>query len=56
MRDLGILAVRLITEFPEYYPDLRETEFNYMDRAPANASNRNPLLKLGTDGDWRATG
>ncbi len=28
------------------------TEFNYKDRVPANANNRNPLLKLGTDGDW----
>jgi D-alanyl-D-alanine carboxypeptidase (penicillin-binding protein 5/6) len=56
MHDLGILAVRLITEFPEYYPFFALTEFNYMDRVPANARNRNPLLKLGTGGDWQADG
>jgi D-alanyl-D-alanine carboxypeptidase (penicillin-binding protein 5/6) len=55
MRDLGILAKRLITEFPEYYPIFAETEFNYMDRAPANASNRNPLLRIAA-ADWKADG
>ncbi len=55
MRDLGILAARLITEFPEYYPIFAETEFNYRDRAPANANNRNPLLRIAAS-DWRADG
>ena len=55
MRDLGILAKRLILEFPEYYPIFAETEFNYKDRAPANASNRNPLLRIAA-ADWRADG
>ena len=55
MRDLGILAKRLISEFPEYYPIFAETEFNYLDRAPANASNRNPLLRIAAS-DWRADG
>jgi D-alanyl-D-alanine carboxypeptidase (penicillin-binding protein 5/6) len=55
MRDLGILAKRLISEFPEYYPIFAETEFNYMDRAPANASNRNPLLRIAA-ADWHADG
>lgn len=55
MRDLGILAKRLVTEFPEYYPIFSETEFNYMDRAPANANNRNPLLKIAA-ADWQADG
>jgi D-alanyl-D-alanine carboxypeptidase (penicillin-binding protein 5/6) len=55
MRDLGILAKRLISEFPEYYPIFAETEFNYMDRAPANASNRNPLLRIAA-ADWQADG
>ena len=55
MEDLGILSVRLITEFPEYYPLFSETNFNYKDRAPANANNRNPLLTMrGTD--WKADG
>ncbi|PLL11588.1 D-alanyl-D-alanine carboxypeptidase [Tabrizicola sp. TH137] len=55
MRDLGILAKRLILEFPEYYPIFAETEFNYKDRAPANASNRNPLLRIAA-ADWQADG
>ena len=56
MRDLGILAKRLITEFPEYYPIFSETTFNYKDRAPANATNRNPLLALGVGADGLKTG
>jgi len=55
MRDLGILAKRLISEFPEYYPIFSETVFNYGDRAPANANNRNPLLKIAA-ADWQADG
>ncbi len=56
MRDLGIVAKRLITEFPEYYPIFSETTFNYKDRAPANANNRNPLLALGVGADGLKTG
>jgi D-alanyl-D-alanine carboxypeptidase (penicillin-binding protein 5/6) len=56
MRDLGILAQRLIEVFPEYYPIFAETEFNYMDRAPDNRFNRNPLLKLGIGADGLKTG
>ena len=56
MRDLGILAQRLIEEFPEYYPIFSETEFNYKDRAPDNRHNRNPLLKLGIGADGLKTG
>ena len=56
MRDLGILGKRLITEFPEYYPMFSETSFNYKDRAPANANNRNPLLGLGVGADGLKTG
>lgn len=55
MHDLGILAVHLITTFPEYYPLFSETEFNYKDRAPANSHNRNPLLKIAA-ADWHADG
>jgi D-alanyl-D-alanine carboxypeptidase (penicillin-binding protein 5/6) len=55
MRDLGILAKRLITEFPEFYPYFAMTEFNYKDRAPANSRNRNPLLQI-SGGDWTADG
>ncbi|WP_339109527.1 D-alanyl-D-alanine carboxypeptidase family protein [Thioclava sp. GXIMD4216] len=53
--DLGILATRIITEFPEYYKFFGMTEFNYKDRAPANAQNRNPLLEIKA-ADWTADG
>jgi serine-type D-Ala-D-Ala carboxypeptidase (penicillin-binding protein 5/6) len=56
MRDLGILARRLIEEFPEHYPIFSETEFNFADRAPANRFNRNPLLRLGGGADGLKTG
>ncbi len=56
MRDLGIVAQRLIEEFPEYYPIFAETENNYKDRAEANRFNRNPLLKLGIGADGLKTG
>jgi serine-type D-Ala-D-Ala carboxypeptidase (penicillin-binding protein 5/6) len=46
MKDLGIIARRLIEEFPDYYPIFAETNFNYQNRAEANANNRNPLLRL----------
>ncbi|QYZ68847.1 D-alanyl-D-alanine carboxypeptidase family protein [Neotabrizicola shimadae] len=56
MRDLGILAIRLIEEFPEYYPIFAQTEFDYKDRSPANRFNRNPLLKLDIGADGLKTG
>jgi D-alanyl-D-alanine carboxypeptidase (penicillin-binding protein 5/6) len=56
MRDLGLLARRLIEEFPEYYPYFAMTQYDYKDRAPANANNRNPLLKLGIGADGLKTG
>lgn len=56
MKDLGILSLRLIEEFPEYYPIFAETTFDYKDRAPANAGNRNPLLAMGIGADGLKTG
>ncbi len=56
MEDLGILAARLITEFPEYYPIFAQTEFNYANRSEANRFNRNPLLKLNIGADGLKTG
>ena len=56
MKDLGLLARRLIEEFPEYYPIFALTEFNYKDRAPDNRFNRNPLLKLNIGADGLKTG
>lgn len=55
MRDLGILAKRLIQDFPDFYPIFSQTQFDYKDRAPANANNRNPLLKIAA-ADWKADG
>ncbi len=54
-QDLGILAVRLITEFPEYYPYFALTDYSYKDRVPSNSQNRNPLLRI-KGGDWQADG
>lgn len=56
MHDLGLLAVRLITEFPEYYGYFSLTEFPYDGRSPDNRFNRNPLLKLGIGADGLKTG
>lgn len=56
MRDMGILAERLILDFPEHYPLFAETAFDYQGRAPANARNRNPLLALGVGADGLKTG
>ena len=56
MRDLGMLAARLITEFPEHYAVFSQAEFNFADRAPANRFNRNPLLKMNNGADGLKTG
>lgn len=56
MKDLGLLALRLIEEFPEYYPVFAETEYDFKGRAPQNRFNRNPLLKLGIGADGLKTG
>lgn len=56
VRDLAIIAVRLITEFPEYYHYFAETEYPFDGRAPDNRFNRNPLLKLGIGADGLKTG
>jgi D-alanyl-D-alanine carboxypeptidase (penicillin-binding protein 5/6) len=56
MEDLGILASRLIQDFPEYYGYFGQLEFPYDNRAPQNKNNRNPLLKLGIGADGLKTG
>jgi D-alanyl-D-alanine carboxypeptidase (penicillin-binding protein 5/6) len=56
MHDLGIIARRLIEEFPEEYTIFKETEFNYANRSEANRFNRNPLLKLNIGADGLKTG
>ncbi|MGI9369241.1 MAG: D-alanyl-D-alanine carboxypeptidase family protein [Ruegeria sp.] len=56
VRDLATLADHLITDFPEYYPMFAELEFGFDGRAPSNARNRNPLLKLDIGADGLKTG
>lgn len=56
MRDLGLLARRIIVDFPQFYPMFAETEFAFDGRAPQNKLNRNPLLKLGIGADGLKTG
>lgn len=56
MRDLAILADRLITDFPAYYALFSEKEFEFDGRAPSNTRNRNPLLPLGIGADGLKTG
>ena len=56
MKDLGVLGTHLIETYPELYKVFSETEYNYKGRAPANANNRNPLLKLNIGADGLKTG
>ena len=54
--DLGILALHLLEDFPDYYEYFALTEFPYDNRAPANRFNRNPLLRLNIGADGLKTG
>ncbi|WP_103172699.1 D-alanyl-D-alanine carboxypeptidase family protein [Paracoccus sp. SY] len=54
--DLGMLAMHLIEDFPQYYDDFSLTEFRYMDRVPSNRFNRNPILRLDIGADGLKTG
>ena len=56
MEDLGILANRLILDFPTFYPLFAETEFAFDGRVPANSRNRNPVLSMGIGADGLKTG
>ena len=56
MRDLALLANRLITDFPQFYPMFSEKEFAFDGRAPQNKLNHNPLLGLGIGADGLKTG
>lgn len=56
VHDLGMLALHLINEYPQYYSYFALTEFPYDNRAPDNRHNRNPLLKLGIGADGLKTG
>ena len=56
MEDLGILALRLVQEFPEYYGYFGLEEFPFDGRVPTNHQNRNPLFKLNIGADGLKTG
>jgi D-alanyl-D-alanine carboxypeptidase (penicillin-binding protein 5/6) len=56
MRDLGMLADRIIRDFPTFYPLFAEREFLFDGRVPANSQNRNPILGLGLGADGLKTG
>lgn len=56
MRDLALLADRLISDFPEFYPLFAETEFAFDNRVPSNRLNRNPVLTMGLGADGLKTG
>ena len=56
MRDLGLLAQRLLEDFPEYYPMFAEKEFLFDATESANRFNRNPLLGLDIGADGLKTG
>lgn len=56
MQDLGILANRLITDFPTFYPLFAETDFPFDGRVPSNSRNRNPVLSMGIGADGLKTG
>lgn len=54
--DLGMIAMHLVTDFPELYKNFALQEYEYDGRAPANRFNRNPLLSLGIGADGLKTG
>ncbi|EEX16328.1 D-alanyl-D-alanine carboxypeptidase DacC [Citreicella sp. SE45] len=56
MRDLTLLATRIIEDFPEFYPIFAEKQFAFDGRAPSNVNNRNPLLRLNIGADGLKTG
>ena len=56
MRDLTLLAQRIIEDFPEFYPMFAEKEFLFDEAESSNRFNRNPLLSLGIGADGLKTG
>ncbi len=56
VRDLGILADHIITDFPTFYPIFGETEFAFDGRVPSNTRNRNPILTMNVGADGLKTG
>jgi len=56
MKDLAILADKLIKDYPTYYPLFAQKEFMFDENESQNRFNRNPLLGLGIGADGLKTG
>lgn len=56
MRDLSILSMHIIEDFPDYYEYFALSEYPFDGRAPQNRFNRNPILGLGIGADGLKTG
>lgn len=56
VRDLGILATRMVEEFSDYYGYFGLREFPFDGRAPQNHRNRNPILGRINGADGLKTG
>lgn len=56
MRDLGLIATKLIKDYPQYYPMFSQKEFLFDPKESSNRLNRNPLLGLGIGADGLKTG
>jgi len=56
VRDLALLARRIIEDFPGFYPMFAETKYEFDGRAPQNTRNRNPLLSRNIGADGLKTG
>ncbi|WP_425098605.1 D-alanyl-D-alanine carboxypeptidase family protein [Tropicibacter sp. S64] len=56
VRDLVLLARRIIEDFPEFYPMFAQEEFLFDQNESQNRYNRNPLLGLGIGADGLKTG
>jgi len=56
VRDLALLARRIIEDFPGFYPMFAETKYEFDGRAPQNTRNRNPHLSRNIGADGLTTG
>jgi len=56
MKDLAVLADKLIKDYPTYYPLFAQKEFMFDETESQNRFNRNPLLGLGIGADGLKTG
>lgn len=56
MRDLGLIATKLIKDYPQYYSMFAQKEFLFDPKESSNRFNRNPLLGLGIGADGLKTG